>query len=506
MRRVLAFTLLLGCDAEVPEPPAVGRAALSPDTPALLDEAVTLYRRGRAEALFFATDPFERLDRLVGAQVIEVLGGREDYETLFQLGDEAFEAELDRVAGVGQGAPPAAPLPARPARVHDGERGGLDSGSCRACHFSGGPDGAGAATQVALLRGDGRRLGSTTVRDAPHLMGLGYLSRVARELERELARRRDLVRADAALLGIPQTIRLDVRGIDFGRLTADPDGALDTSGVRGVSPDLVIRPFGHKGRHADLVVLCDEALQIHHGLQTTSRVAEHAAEAVARLGPGDAFDPDADGVQSEVSEAQAVLLASYLSLLPVPQVRPPADPALAFAWARGRALLDEVGCSECHRPVLRFTDDALTLRARGGFDLSITLPLLSAGQDPRPRRVDFGADPDDTLPVGTPIFAFTDLRRHDLGPALAEPVDEALPDGGGAVPGAVWLTRPLWGLADTAPYLHDGRATTVHEAILWHGGEAQAARDAYAALPAAEQGALRMFLMSLTRDPTLLVE
>ena len=69
-----------------------------------------------------------------------------------------------------------------------------------------------------------------------------------------------------------------------------------------------------------------------------------------------------------------------------------------------------------------------------------------------------------------------------------------------------WLTRPLWGLADSAPYMHDGRAQTVEEAINFHGGEAQSAVRLYQALSESERGQLRMFLMSLSRDSTLLVE
>ena len=58
--------------------------------------------------------------------------------------------------------------------------------------------------------------------------------------------------------------------------------------------------------------------------------------------------------------------------------------------------------------------------------------------------------------------------------ALAAPIDQ--PADGGAIRARVWLTWPLWGLADSAPYLHDGRALTIDDAIRAHGGEAQAAR------------------------------
>ena len=87
-----------------------------------------------------------------------------------------------------------------------------------------------------------------------------------------------------------------------------------------------------------------------------------------------------------------------------------------------------------------------------------------------------------------PLFA--DLKRHDMGPELAESFGEEL--------AAQFTTARLWGVADTAPYLHDGRALTLTEAITLHGGEAQAARDAFVdTLDAQEKETLLTFLRSL---------
>jgi CxxC motif-containing protein (DUF1111 family) len=83
------------------------------------------------------------------------------------------------------------------------------------------------------------------------------------------------------------------------------------------------------------------------------------------------------------------------------------------------------------------------------------------------------------------------MKRHDLGPALADPIDS------NGVSASVFLTTRLWGLGSTAPYLHDGRATTIDDAVQWHGGEAQAAHDAYVALDDASRGVLLDFLSSL---------
>jgi CxxC motif-containing protein (DUF1111 family) len=95
------------------------------------------------------------------------------------------------------------------------------------------------------------------------------------------------------------------------------------------------------------------------------------------------------------------------------------------------------------------------------------------------------------------IHPYTDLLLHDMGPGLAD----GRPDG--AANGSEWRTTPLWGLGLTqtvlpyASYLHDGRARTLEEAILWHGGEAQHARDGFRALSATERAALISFLNSL---------
>ena len=114
------------------------------------------------------------------------------------------------------------------------------------------------------------------------------------------------------------------------------------------------------------------------------------------------------------------------------------------------------------------------------------------------------------------IYPYTDMLLHDMGEGLAD----NLADGNAS--GAEWRTAPLWGLGHAADvmvrdekandsvslaqsaddinrvgYLHDGRARTIEEAILWHGGEGQAAKLAYEALEDAQQQALLRFLNSL---------
>jgi hypothetical protein len=85
---------------------------------------------------------------------------------------------------------------------------------------------------------------------------------------------------------------------------------------------------------------------------------------------------------------------------------------------------------------------------------------------------------------------FTDFKRHDLGPNFYERnYDGTLR--------TQFLTTPLWGVGSTAPYGHDGRSINLAEVIFRHGGEAQAARDAFALLSSNDQGRVITFLNSL---------
>jgi CxxC motif-containing protein (DUF1111 family) len=129
---------------------------------------------------------------------------------------------------------------------------------------------------------------------------------------------------------------------------------------------------------------------------------------------------------------------------------------------RGKALFNSLGCAACHTPSHVTGDDPAA-------------PHLSAQA----------------------IFPYTDLLLHDMGEGLADGRPEGLASG------RHWRTAPLWGLGLTETVnghtflLHDGRARNALEAILWHGGEAQAARDGFAALGKGEREALLKFLDSL---------
>jgi CxxC motif-containing protein (DUF1111 family) len=174
--------------------------------------------------------------------------------------------------------------------------------------------------------------------------------------------------------------------------------------------------------------------------------------------PGGAAPCPPLGAPYELSDADLEQLTRYTRLL-----EPPARRDLAEAEVvRGEQLFARFGCAACHRPELETGDVA-------------DLPELSR------RR----------------FAPYTDLLLHDLGDGLADDRPE------GSATGREWRTAPLWGLGLLATVsgrvalLHDGRARTAAEAILWHGGEAQPARDAFAAAPAAARADLLRFLDSL---------
>ena len=153
--------------------------------------------------------------------------------------------------------------------------------------------------------------------------------------------------------------------------------------------------------------------------------------------------PDDDGhPDPELSTASFEDLVFYLEHLGPPLRAEPADAAQA---ARGEALFAQVGCDACHTPVL------------DGVDL------------------------------------YSDLLLHDVAP-----LDEPLVDQEMGVRPTEFRTPPLWGVRDTAPYLHHGRAATLEQAvILGHFGEGDAARQAFEALSEADKAALVAFLETL---------
>ncbi len=164
------------------------------------------------------------------------------------------------------------------------------------------------------------------------------------------------------------------------------------------------------------------------------------------------------GSSPEVSDEEVLLVVFYSSTLAVPDQRNADDPLVQ----QGEQIFGAAQCSSCHVP------EMVT-------GIHATIPQLS----------------------NQTIQPYTDLLLHDMGEGLADGQTDF------QATGSEWRTPPLWGIGlfETVNghtyYLHDGRARNLTEAILWHGGEAEASRNYFLNLSAAEREALLAFLQSL---------
>jgi hypothetical protein len=348
--------------------------------------------------------------------------------------------------------------------------------------------GGGDGADAAYLDGDGDTQSSALARNPIALLGEGLVSILASEISADLATQRAALLQKARATGKPAVAKLVSHGVTYGTFMARPNGTVDTNALLGIDPDLVIKPFGWKGNLPTLRDAVEDALLVHHGMESDHLVATATKD---RIGPFGGNDPDGDGVTSEITEGQVTVLTLFIAMQETPVITAPTDPSLTLSWADGQARFTSLGCASCHTPSMVLSSTTFTLPSRvGGTAVSIDL-----AQDAAEPRLAASAE-DGKMHA----FLFSDLKRHDMGPGLAEPRSDR------GVAGNMFLTRPLWGVGRSAPYLHDGRAQTVQEAILAHGGEAQAARDAYAALADLDQGTVRIYLTSLTRAKRMVTQ
>jgi CxxC motif-containing protein (DUF1111 family) len=165
--------------------------------------------------------------------------------------------------------------------------------------------------------------------------------------------------------------------------------------------------------------------------------------------------PEPDGMR-DVNDEQLDQTAFFVSTLAVPIAAP-----RNAAAQRGRLLFDDFRCASCH------------------------VPTIVTGEHPIPQL------------AHQTIHPYTDMLLHDVGDPLTDARRDFLAEG------VEWRTPPLWGIglvqvvAAGATFLHDGRARTLEEAILWHGGEAMAAREAFRTAAKRDRDALIAFLQSL---------
>lgn len=250
------------------------------------------------------------------------------------------------------------------------------------------------------------------------------------------------------------------------RARADPDDK-DGDGISGRTSEVwsheegrvMLGRFGWKAGNPSVRQQSADAFSGDMGLSTSLFPGTSGdctqAQPVCLAAPGGNSPRPED---PEVGDELLDLVSFYSRNLAVPLRRNPGDPQVL----RGKTSFAAAGCTACHRP-------------------SYTT----------------GQMPDQPHLSGQRIWPYTDLLLHDMGEGLADDRPE------GVASGREWRTAPLWGIGLTQTVsghtflLHDGRARSIEEAILWHGGEAQAAREAYAGMSKAERDALLAFVGSL---------
>ncbi|MEO8589195.1 MAG: di-heme oxidoredictase family protein [Flavobacteriales bacterium] len=240
------------------------------------------------------------------------------------------------------------------------------------------------------------------------------------------------------------------------RLQAD-EADLDGDGISGRANEVwditeqrtTLGRFGWKAEQPSLLQQSAGAYNQDMGVTNPLFPAESAYD-----------QPQFDGLNDDVELTDSILhaVAFYVRTLAVPARRNVGDPEVV----RGAELFSAAKCDRCHMPEQRTA-------------VNVAFPALSNQR----------------------IFPYTDLLLHDMGPGLSDGRPAFL-----AV-GEEWRTPPLWGIGLTQvvnghqDLLHDGRARSLLEAVLWHGGEAQRSSDAVRAMTAAERAALLAFLNSL---------
>jgi mono/diheme cytochrome c family protein len=374
--------------------------------------------------------------------------------------------------------------------------------SCAACH--GRPRGSAGAGGDVATRPDSR--------DAPHLFGLGLKEMLADEITGDLRELRRQLVGQARASGRAVSTALQSKGILYGTLTALPDGSLDTSRVVGVDPDLRVRPFFAHGGKISIREFVVGALNDEMGLQAVDPELAAARSGGRFVTPSGMIldgsldrleappvtradeDADLDGIANEIPRSLVDYLEFYLL-----NYFKPATYRMTQATARGSALFDRIGCGGCHIPDLAIRRDRRVADVETVYDaerglfnhlFATAAPLLHAVDDGS------GQPPLKRPNLGSFVVRniYSDFKRHDLGPNFHERnYDGSLR--------REFMTTPLWGVGTTAPYGHDGRSINLQEVILRHGGEAKAARDAYARLPDVQQSLILDFLNSLVLFP-----
>jgi CxxC motif-containing protein (DUF1111 family) len=258
--------------------------------------------------------------------------------------------------------------------------------------------------------------------------------------------------------GLIETITSDV----FEEIAAKQS----CSPIRGRVPYLEggrVGRFGWKAQNATLLDFNENACAVELGLETPRRhqarspVEAPASPTSSKPARGGRTEPPA--TIPDITDDECRALTAFTASLPAPAAVVPKD-SQPFAVA-GERLFSSLGCSECHVPILGSISGIYSdlLLHRVGSRGEVSYGALSEG---------------------------VEAGKGEFVPARS---DE-------------FRTPPLWGVADSAPYLHDGSAPTLHDAILAHAGQATDSRERYRGALPADRRALLTFLSTLRAPPT----
>lgn len=375
-----------------------------------------------------------------------------------------------------------------------------DADSCAGCHNE--PEVGGGGDFVANVFVLAQTLDPLTLSVSPEqgnsrntlaMHGAGPIEMLSREMTHDLLAQRE---------GLPDgTHTLSTKGIDFEIEIAGGE----VVEAEGVDHDLVIKPFHQAGKVVSLREFSDNAMNHHHGMQAEERFD---------LNPDKGLDPDydADGVERELTIGDITAISIWQAQLSTPRQVVPKDSEAKAQVKLGEELFSDIGCAGCHVP-------ELTLESRYFVEPNpFNPPGTCAGAEDGCPEYSFDMTRQGDRPRlqkgknGTAIVrAYTDLKRHNLcdNPEQVDAIrwfcNERLaqgrPDQDGKPGTEFFLTRKLWDVGNSAPYGHRGDISTITEAILLHGGEGRASRDAFADSPTADQRAIVSFLKTLQIVP-----
>ena len=223
---------------------------------------------------------------------------------------------------------------------------GPEAHSCASCHNQPRVGGGGDfATNVFMMPDsvtsttDSISSSFSNERRTVSIFGAGPIEMVAREMTFQLHAIRNAAINQAFLSARNVPAHLMAKGIDFGSIVAHPDGTVDASGVRGVSPDLVIRPFHQDGEAVSIRHFTNDAMNQHLGIQSQERF-------------GIDVDADGDGVVNELTVGDVTAI-SYLAQLATPGRVIPSDPAKRQATQDGEEIFQQHRLCELSRSIVK---------------------------------------------------------------------------------------------------------------------------------------------------------